>query len=76
MKINDIKINDNIQVFNYGNFSLDVYKVLNIFVSKDNQHIFECKCASYNERKEISYDDFSLYIHESDVMGKFDSIKN
>lgn len=76
MKIKDIRVDDNIHVFNYGNLGLDIYKVLNIFVSKDNQHIFECKPASYNEHKELSYDDFSIYVHESDVMGKFDLVIN
>ena len=75
-----IKVNDIIQVFNYQSYRLDLYKVLNIYKSNDNNRIFECKRARFNENKKIEVlTDYIDLIHERDVMniyGKIERVEN
>ena len=76
MKIKNIKVDDIIQAFNYKTYALDLYKVLNIYISKDKKKVFECKRARFDENKKIkvSTDCIDL-VKEKDVMSIYEEIE-
>lgn len=53
MNIKDIKIGCIVQVFDYFKQDLQMYKVLNIYVSEDNEIVFKCNKMRFNEKKEL-----------------------
>ena len=53
MDIKDIKIGCIVQVFDYCKQGLEMYKVLNVYVSKDNEIVFKCNKMKFNEKKEL-----------------------
>ena len=53
MNIKDINIGCFVQVFSYSKLDLDVYKVLNIYYSKENEVIFKCNKMRFNEKTEL-----------------------
>ena len=53
MDIKDIKIGCIVQVFDYCKQNLEMYKVLNIYVSEDNEIMFKCNKMKFNEEKEL-----------------------
>ena len=48
MDIKDIKIGCIVQVFDYCKQNLEMYKVLNVYVSKDNEIVFKCNKMKFN----------------------------
>lgn len=53
MDIKDIKIGCIVQVFDYCKQDLEMYKVLNIYVSEDNEIVLKCNKMKFNEKKEL-----------------------
>lgn len=53
MDIKDIKIGCIVQVFDYCKQDLEMYKVLNVYVSKDNEIVFKGNKMKFNEKKEL-----------------------
>ena len=53
MDIKDIKIGCIVQVFDYCKQNLEMYKVLNVYVSKDNEIVFKFNKMKFNEKKEL-----------------------
>ena len=53
MDIKDIKIGCIVQVFDYCKQNLEMYKVLNVYVSKDNEIVFKRNKMKFNEKKEL-----------------------
>jgi hypothetical protein len=53
MSIKDINIGCFVQVFSYSKLDLDIYKVLNIYTSKDDELIFKCNKMKFNEKMEL-----------------------
>lgn len=51
MDIKDIKIGCIVQVFDYCKQDLEMYKVLNVYVLKDNKIMFKCNKMKFNEKK-------------------------
>ena len=50
MDIKDIKIGCIVQVFDYCKQGLEMYKVLNVYVPKDNEIVFKCNEMKFNEK--------------------------
>ena len=51
MDIKDIKIGCIVQEFDYCKQGLEMYKVLNVYVSKGNEMVFKCNRMKFNEKK-------------------------
>ena len=54
MDIKDIKTGCIVQVFDYCKQDLEMYKVLNVYVSKGSEIMFKCNKMKFNEKKRIS----------------------
>ena len=59
MDIKDIKIGCIVQVFDYCKQDLEMYKVLNIYVSEDNKIMFKCNKMKFKEKELVTTYSFS-----------------
>lgn len=50
-EVKDIKIGCIVQEFDYCKQDLEMYKVLNVYVPKDNEIVFKCNEMKFNEKK-------------------------
>ena len=76
MDIKDIKIGCIVQVFDYCKQGLEMYKVLNVYVPKDNEIVFKCNEMKFNEKKELVITNFMRFIDGKDVMGIYNKINH
>ena len=76
MDIKDIKIGCIVQVFDYCKQDLEMYKVLNIYVSEDNEIMFKCNKMKFNEEKELVTTNFMRFIDGKDVMSIYNKINH
>ena len=76
MDIKDIKICCIVQVFDYCKQDLEMYKVLNIYVSEDNEIMFKCNKMKFNEEKELVTTNVMRFIDGKDVMSIYNKINH
>ena len=76
MDIKDIKIGCIVQVFDYCKQGLEMYKVLNIYVSEDNEIVFKCNKMKFNEKKELVITNVIGFIDGKDVMSIYNKINH
>ena len=77
MDIKDIKIGCIVQVFDYCKQDLEMYKVLNVYVPKDNEEIvFKCNKMKFNEKKELVITNVIRFIDGKDVMSIYNKINH
>ena len=76
MNIKDIKIGCIVQVFDYGKQDLEMYKVLNIYVSEDDEIVFECNKMKFNEKKELVITNVIRFIDVKDDMSIYNKINH
>ena len=76
MDIKDIKIDCIVQVFDYCKQDLEMYKVLNIYVSEDNEIMFKCNKMKFNEEKELATTNVMGFIDGKDVMSIYNKINH
>lgn len=80
MDIKDIKIGCIVQVFDYCKQNLEMYKVLNIYVSEDNEIMFKCNKMKFNEEKELVVNlvttNVMRFIDSKDVMSVYNKINH
>ena len=76
MDIKDIKIGCIVQVFDYCKQGLEMYKVLNIYVSEDNEIMFKCNKMKFNEKKELVITNVMRFIDGKDVMSIYNKINH
>lgn len=74
MGIKDIKIGCIVQVFDYCKRDLGMYKVLNVYISKDNEIVFKCSKMKFNEKKELVMTNDIGFIDGKDVMSIYNKI--
>lgn len=75
MKIEDIKVNDNILVLNRISNALDLYKVITIYKS-ENEIIFKGQRIIFNNsNKKLNYISCYDLIYESNVIGIYQEIE-
>ena len=76
MGIKDIKIGCIVQVLDYCEQDLGMYKVLNIYVSEDNEIVFKCNKMKFNEKKELAITNVIRFIDGKDAMSIHNKINH
>ena len=76
MDIKDIKIGCIVQVLDHCEQDLGMYKVLNIYVSEDNEIVFKCNKMKFNEKKELVITNVIRFIDGKDVMSIYNKINH
>ena len=76
MNIKDIKIGCIVQVFDYCKRDLEMYKVLDVYTSKDNEIVFKCNKMKFNEKKELVITNVIGFIDGKDVMSIYNKINH
>lgn len=76
MNIKDIKIGCIVQVFDYCKQDLEMYKVLNIYVSEDDEIVFECNKMKFNAKKELVITNVIRFIDGKDAMSIYNKINH
>ena len=72
----DIKIGCIVQVFDYCKQDLEMYKVLNVYVPKDNEIVFKCNKMKFNEKKELVITNVMRFIDGKDIMSIYNKINH
>ena len=75
-EVKDIKIGCIVQVFDYCKQGLEMYKVLNVYVLKDNKIVFKCNKMKFNEKKELVITNVMRFIDGKDVMSIYNKINH
>ena len=73
--IEDIKIKDIIQVFEYHSLRLEIYKVLDIYKSENNKRIFKCNKMQFTEKRDLVITNNISFIDENDIFNICNKIK-
>ena len=76
MDIKDVKIGCIVQVFDYCKQDLGMYKVLNVYASKDNEIVFKCNKMKFNEKKELVITNVIGFIDGKDIMSIYNKINH
>ena len=76
MDIKDIKIGCIVQVFDYCKQDLEIYKVLNVYVFKDNEIVFKCNKMKKKKKKELVITNVMRFIDGKDVMSIYNKINH
>ena len=76
MDIKDIKIGCIVQEFDYFKQGLEMYKVLNVYVSKGNEMVFKCNRMKFNEKKELVMTNDIRFIDGKDIMSIYNKINH
>ena len=75
-EVKDIKIGCIVQVFDYCKQDLEMYKVLNVYVPKDNEIVFKCNKMKFNEKKELLITNVMRFIDGKDIMSIYNKINH
>lgn len=75
-EVKDIKIGCVVQVFDYCKQDLEMYKVLNVYIPKDNGIVFKCNKMKFNEKKELVITNVMRFIDGKDVMSIYNKINH
>ena len=76
MDIKDIKTGCIVQEFDYCKQGLEMYKVLNVYVSKGNEMVFKCNRMKFNEKKELVMTNDIRFIDGKDIMSIYNKINH